>query len=256
MNATYKLYLYDVQMSNADFSSVKSVYLDNSTTADIGADVVLNSSNTAQIIDTNFNNAIYQLPANAVRRLRDSTNNIETSFTFIKSFPVTISTGGTFTLSTGASDELFEESVGSLNSDQKRTFIISLNNSANVSMNGTVTTNSGNTTILGSNTHFTRLNVGDRIEVNTLSGTYLINEILSDSSAKVYPAPSSSVTAQTYKKVYKISDFVDFTNVGSTAGVTRTITVNTTTSASFDLKETISNSISATATVRLNKTIS
>lgn len=253
-DCVYKVYLYDVQMSNSDFSSVKSIYYDNTSTADIGADVVLNVDSKAQITDTNFNNGVYALPTNAARRIRDESDNITASFTFVKSFPVTVSTGGTFTLSTGTSDEEFNASVGSLNSDQKRDFIIAFNAGANVAMGGTITTNSGNTTILGSNTYFSRLNVGDKLEVATLSGTLIIDEILSNSSAKVKAAPASSVTAQTFKKVYKTGDIVDFAGIGASAGTTRTITVNTTTSATFDIKESLTNSVSATVLTKLNKT--
>jgi hypothetical protein len=104
-----------------------------------------------------------------------------------------------------------------------------------------------------SSTFFTRLNVGDKISIATVTGTYYITQILSDTSMRVSVNTASSVTGQVLTKQYKIGDIVDFTGKGADAGTDRTIIVNSTTSASFDMKETLSGTTAATATLRLVK---
>ena len=253
-SAQYNVYLFDVQMSNGAFSSVRSLYLNNASTADLGADVVLDPvTSTAVLQETSLDASIYDIGAGAVKTVRDSGGNVDTSYSFTKSFPISIASGGTFTINTGAADEIFPYGIGGLVDDDKTEILISLDAAATKAMGGTVQTFS-NTTITGTSTFFTRLNVGDKFSVATVSGTYYVSQILSDTSMKATAALASSVTGQVLTKQYKIGDVVDFTGKGADAGTDRTITVNSTTSASFDMKETISGTTAATATLRLLKT--
>jgi hypothetical protein len=255
-SAQYNIYLFDVQMSNGAFSSVRSLYLNNASTADLGADVVLDSiSNTAVLLETSLDASIYDIGAGAVKTVRDSGGNVDTSYSFVKSFPISIASGGTFTINTGASDEVFPYGIGGLTDDEKENIIISLDAAATKTMGGTVATHS-NTTVNGTSTNFTRLNVGDKISISTVTGTYFIASIVSDTVLTTTAAIAGTVTGQTLTKQYKIGDIVDFTGKGADAGTDRTITVNSTTSASFDMKETLSGTTAATATLRLTKTTS
>jgi hypothetical protein len=253
-SAQYNVYLFDVKMSNGAFSSVRSLYLNNASTADLGADVVLDPiSNTATLLETSLDASIYDIGAGAVKAIRDSGGNVDTSYSFTKSFPISIASGGTFTINTGAVDEIFPYGVGGLVDDDKEEIIISLDAAATKTMGGTVATHS-NTTINGTSTFFTRLNVGDKISISTVTGTFFIDQIVSDTVLKTTVAIPSTVTGQTFTKQYKIGDIVDFTGKGADAGTDRTITINSSTSASFDMKETLSATTAATATLRLTKT--
>lgn len=248
-DATYRLYLYDIIMTNGDFGSVKAVWKGSNSAADI----ILNSG-SAILQDTNFNNSIYQLPSNAVKSIRDSGGNVQTSYTFFKSYDVVIATNGTFVVSTGLSDEIFENSVGSLNTTQKEEYIVTVNSTTSSSMAGTVTLNSGNATVVGSGTSFTNLNVNDTITVTGHSGIFRVSAISNNTSMTLVPTPSSSVSGAAWSKYYSAGQIIDYTGKGGAAGASRTINVNTSTSATFDMKETLSSSATATVTVRLVKT--
>jgi hypothetical protein len=252
-SAQYNIYLFDVQMSNGAFSSVRSLYLNNASTADLGADVVLDPiSNTAVLLETSLDASIYDIGAGAVKTVRDSGGNVDTSYSFTKSFPISIASGGTFTINTGAVDEIFPYGIGGLVDDDKEEIIISLDAAATKTLPGTVATHA-NTTVNGTSTFFTRLNVGDKISISTVTGTFYIAQIVSDTVLKT-TAAVPTVTGQTITKQYKIGDIVDFTGKGADAGTDRTITINSSTSASFDMKETLSGTTAATATLRLTKT--
>lgn len=251
--AVYKLYLTSITMTAGDFSSVKSIYCDNGSTADIGCDIVLNASSQAVINDSGFNTGIYPFPQSSIKSVRGALDTINTEYTFMKSFPVTIATSGTFSLSTGSASEIFTESAGVLNTTQEQNFIVTLNGATSVSLVGTVTTTSGSPNVTGSGTSFTGLNVGDKVEIASLTGTYYIASITSNTIMALTTNAASSVSGQTITKVYKTGDIIDFSLKGTT-GTNRTITVNTSTTASFDMKETLSSSVAATISTRLNKT--
>lgn len=251
-SAEYNVYLFDVQMSNGAFSSVKSLYKNNSSTADIGADVVL-SSGVAVLNETSYDSSIYNIGATSIRAIRDESDNVDASFEFKKSFSISIASGGTFTINTGAVDETFPYSVGALTDVEKEDIIISLDAAATKTMSGTVSTFS-NTTVTGSSTNFTRLNVGDKVSISDVSGTYYIASIDSDTSMKLTTNAASSAAGKTLTKEYKIGDIVDFTGKGADAGTDRTVTLNSSTSMSFDMKETLSGTTAATATLKLTKT--
>jgi hypothetical protein len=250
--AKYNVYLFDIKMSSNSFASARSIYKSNSGTASIGADIVVPSSNVASVNEVAYDSMLYPI-IDYVRSLRDSSNNVDTTYNFKKSFPVSISSTGTFNISTGLVDEIFPYSVGSLTDIEKSDIIISLNAAATKSMAGTVTTYA-NTTINGTSTKFTYLNPGDRIKINTVSGVYYVDTIESDIKMTVTANTASAVSAQTYVKQYNVGDVLNLMGNGADAGLDRTVTLNTSTSMSFDLKETLSSTVSATATIKLSKT--
>lgn len=253
-SAEYNIYLFDVQMSNGAFSSVRSLYKNNSSTADLGADVILDGiSNTAILQETAYDSSIYNIGASSIRSVRDENGNVDASFTFKKSFAISIASGGTFTINTGVVDETFPYALGALTDVEKNDIIISLDAAATKTMSGTVSTFS-NTTVTGSSTQFTRLNVGDKVSIQDVTGTYYIAAINSDTNMRLTTNAASSQSGKTLTKQYKIGDIVDFTGKGADAGTDRTITLNSSTSMAFDMKETLSGTTAATATMRMTKT--
>jgi hypothetical protein len=134
LSATYDLFLYDIRMTSGDFKSVQSVV---STTGI--ADVILDTSNNAVLVDAKFDYALFPLTLQAVRSLRDANNAINNDYIFEKSFSVTMAANGTVALSTGASDEVFPYSPGALTTLQEQDFKVVLNAAATVALTGTVT---------------------------------------------------------------------------------------------------------------------
>jgi len=252
-NATYKMYLYDIRMTSGAFTNVKSVYLNNATNADCKADIVLTSGN-AVLSETSFNRAVYTIPATNIRRLRDSTGTIDTNFKFLKKFDVTIATDGTFTLATGSADEQFPYSTGALNSTQKQGgFYVVTNAAANTSVNitGTVSATSGSNTITGSGTAFsTQLNIGDQINIGNV-GVHFVTAIASATSLTILSNAGSSATGVATHKEFDVGQVIDMSGYG--IGGARTITVGSTTSATFDTQETFTATKSASVLVELNK---
>lgn len=248
--AQYRLYLYDIQMTSNTFSNVKSVYYNNPSTADFGCDAVL-TANTNTLKEVSFNRSIFEIPIENIRKIRDESDLIDTTYQFQKGFTVAIGTGGTFSVSTGASDETFPFSTGALNSTQKRSnFFVSLDSATTVSLTGTVTTNS-NTTVSGSGTNFdTSLKAGDKITVN--GQTKIIDSVSSDTLLFTTDAFANSSAGDAIVKQYSPGDIIDFSVTGAT-GNDRTITVATSTSASFDMKETLTSGVNGTVVCNLNK---
>jgi hypothetical protein len=253
-NTTYRVYLHDVQMSNAAFSAVRSLYFNNASNADMGCDVVLDGT-AAVLLETNFNNGVFQVPIPHLRKIRDENDQVDTTFVFQKSFDVTVGTGGTFTASTGTADEVFPYSTGLLNSTQKQAgFIVSLNGTAAVTLTGNVAVTSGSNTVTGTGTSFlTQLKAGDKLIFNDTSEVREIASITNNSTLKLRTAAGATDASTGFKKRYESGDIIDFTINGST-NVARTINISSTTSAAFDMKETLDATVSATVMCHLNKT--
>lgn len=252
-SAIYDVYLSDITMVGSNsFSNVRSIYKDNPSTADIGADVILNTStNTAVLQDTADTPLLYAVGSSFVKTLKPG-NASDTTFIYKKTTSVANISSGIFnvTLPTGADD--FPYGTSTLTSAQKREILISVGADANVTLSGTVS-NTG-TTITGSGTNFDYLNVGDKIAITGVNGLYYIDSIASATSMTVTTPLASTASGASYVKRYKTGDILDLTNKGAAAGATRVVTSTSATQLSFDLKETLSGTVPATVTYRVSST--
>jgi len=175
-DATYKVYLYDVKMSSNTFAEVRSIYYDG-TNSDGKADIVLDASSNAVLDEQNFNYGIYEMPASAIRRLRDSTGTIDTSYQFLKSFPVTIATDGTFTLSTGNANERYQD-TGLQSASQKRdNFHVVIEQTANTSSVATGDITDGSNTVTNVTSATDKFNKGDRVQFGAFANTFVISDV-------------------------------------------------------------------------------
>lgn len=249
----YQAYLYDVNVSNVGFSAVRSLYYDNASTADAGADVVLQGG-SAVLQESGKNISVFSISTPNVRSIRDVTGNVDTTMTFGKTFDVNIGTTGTFTVSTGLIDEIFPVSVGTLSNDQVLSnFNVNLNAAATVSLTGTVSVSNNASTVTGSGTTFTtQLAVGDKLFFDSTSQVRTISAITNNTSLTLSTPVTATVTSSAIKKQYYAGDMINFTVKGS-SNVTRTVTCASTTVVSFDMKETLDSTVSATVTAKLNK---
>jgi hypothetical protein len=251
--ATFRVYLYDIKMTSGSFGAIRSIYYDDPTNADGGGDIVLDGG-AAVLYESSFNSGVYPTANKFIRKLRDENDLVDTTFSFFRSEPVTVATNGTFSVTTPAANEIFPYSVGLLNSTQKAEFFVTLNASATVTLPGTVSITTGTAAVTGVGTTFTNLNVGDKISIATVSGTFFIASITSNTIMTLTGNVGSTASAQAMTKVYQPGDVIDFRNKGAAAGTTRTINISSSTTASFDMGETLSGSIAGVISYRLQRT--
>ena len=253
--AKYKLYLYDINMTANTLAQVKSISIDNSSRSQANgiADVVVSTSNTAVLQEPDFNRAIFSVPATAIRRLRDTNGNIDTNFQFVKSFNISVATDGTFSVATGAVDETYPFSTGALNTSQKQSgFYVVLN--ANTASASTVDTGSMAglaNSVTGLTSADTKFNIGDRIQFAGYANNFTVSAVTSSTLSTLEPALAAISSAGIVKKFNK-GQVIDMSGVGGD-GSSRTVTVASSTSANFDIQETLSETATATVITELTK---
>ena len=119
--ATYRLYVYDLQMSSGDFTAVKGLRFENSS-IDGTADTVLTSS-LAVLKETKVNKLVYNLPHKNIKTLAADGGSYDYTYQYLKEFDATLdSTNGNVTITVTGS-ETFPYS-GSLTDTQKRDFTL------------------------------------------------------------------------------------------------------------------------------------
>jgi hypothetical protein len=245
----YRIYLFDINMLGSNtISQVRSVY-----TSKFFGDVILQSGN-AVLKETEQSNLLYKVGSNHTKTIRSTDGNIDTTFTFQKTFSeITIPTTGIFNVTVSPSDETHAYgSSGTLSNLEKFNIFLSINENNTKSLPGTVSVNisTSNTTINGVGTFFTRLNAGDRISVSGVSDYfYVATNPTSDTILTVTTPFTNNVSSQSITKQYLAGDIVDLTGKGSDAGTVRTVSVSTNKVLEFDLKETFSTSLEASVTI-------
>lgn len=245
-SCVYRVYLYDITMTSGSFANVKSLYYNNSAKADFYADTVLESG-ISVIKDSNYDIGIFPFATKNTKRIRDINGAIDTTYSYMKSFDVTIATNGTFSIDTGSDYDNFY-STGVLNTSQKRqNFILNLNAAVLTSnLTGTITVASGNSNVTGTSTTFTTdLVVGEKISINSSSEKYIVSAIANNTSLTLSSNVTTTATSSAFKKWFGEGDIID---LGS-----RTVNVSTNRLANFDISETLASTVSATAIVKLNK---
>jgi hypothetical protein len=181
-----RLYLYDIKMqANKAFADVRSVFLDNATTADVGGDIIL-VSNNAVLQEATATSLIFPVGAPDVRTIKDRNGISDTTFTFKRTQNVTVSSGGTFSLSLAIANEAFPYGTSPLDIGvaERRQILLSFNEDKTVALSGTVANTTANT-IAGTSTEFEFLNVGDKIEITNVTGTFYVADISSNTSITI-----------------------------------------------------------------------
>lgn len=253
--AQYNLYLTDIRIktTNKSFANVECITWADATNSMNGRADILNATNrNANTVDPFFRTAVFRLPAKAVKTLRDTGGNIDSEFQFYKAFnAVSFSTSGTLTLDTTSENGSASETLsgsGALSSTLARErFTVIVRSAANTSnLTGTISM-SGNT-VTGSGTAFTtQLNVGDVIST-TGTNKFVISAITSDTAAEVHGA--GATTGGAYHKRFLVGQHLDVGGNGRDGA--RSVTINSTTSATIDINETTSAGFNATVIAKLN----
>jgi hypothetical protein len=244
-NGTLQLHLFDVSMNGSNsFAKVRSVYYDNTTSSDLCGDIVLKSNN-AVLYDT-FAPLLFYVGSDATKTIRDTDGSVVTSFYFKKTSDVSIASDGTFTLSTTSGNEFFPYGTGTMSSPDEEDIFITLNSNVSISLPGAVSTGGGTTTINGNgSTYFSRLNLGDRIELSGNTTVYTIMSIANNNTMVLNKALPSTVTGNTITKTYLAGDMIDLRGIGSSGGFARTVTTSDS-SLTFTLSETFGSPVGAT----------
>ena len=259
-SATYRLYLYDIQMSGADFADARSFYYDSSSLSDSKADAVLSSGN-AVLNETSFKKAVFPTGYNAIRRIKDSTGASDTDYEFMRVFEgLTMANSGIVTATSPNSDEIFPYTAGSTVSSPNEKFYLVFDAAANtVNYAGTVTIADGGNTVSGTSTNFTDvLNIGDTIKLGGYANTFTVSEITNDASLKVLETALAAATGVEYFKNFAVGKVVPLSGVGADteagSGASRTVTIGTpATSATIDIKEPLNSPAQVTLVTSLTK---
>jgi len=230
------------------FSQTKSI-----TSSEFSSDVIL-SDGSAVLNDTFQSLLIYKLGSNYTKSLNNETGS-DTIFSFERTFnDVTVNTDGTFSVDIIPTLETHSYgSSGTLSDIEKQSIILTVNSATTISLPGTVSANISTNTLNGVGTFFGRLNVGDRISVNTVSGNYTVTNITSDTSLTVAETFSSTFSGQSYVKKYIIGDIVNLNGKGVTAGVDRSVTVLSSKRLAFNLQETYSSTIDVSVSLSVTR---
>lgn len=262
-DAVYNVYLSDITMLGSNtFSTVRSLYNDNASVADMGADVLgaNNITTNTAILSVSQAPLLYYVGSKYTKSVRDQLNNPSTIYYFSRTAGVSsalyVGTSGncTVTISGPTNEELPYGTVASMSdtdiiSDLQMTF----NSSINIGPlwgAATVTSSGGGNVLTGVGTNFQDMNIGDKIEISGLSNTYYITAITSDTVITVNDAVPASVSTNTVFKAYKNGDIINLTGKGLTAGTKRTVAA-TPTSLTFDLKEGFSTQVPVTVTYKM-----
>jgi hypothetical protein len=234
--AIYKLYLTDIKITspNRSFADVMSVCYAAGTQiantslttgrsdicSEIGAKATGKSANTT---DPSYDYSVFKIPAKALKRIRDTSGNITTDFSFYKSFDISFSTAGTASVDTAVASETFSGSIGALSSTQKKEYYVVSRGTANTAnLTGTVTITNGSASVTGSGTSFTtQLVPGDVI--STTPAGYNVVKSIASATALTLEVVASASSSGTYHKRYLPGHVLDFS--GDTNTQQRTMTL-------------------------------
>lgn len=266
-DAKYRIYLSDIKMTGSNtFSNVRSLYFDIATVSDPGADIVGSSNTTSNTLIQALNQSslLYYTGGNYIKTVRDINGNPATTYYVSTTQGITagisVGVGGTLVVShSGPTNEILPYAIGSTLSDTdvQQDITLTLNGSINIGplwSGSVVTGTAGATTLTGSGTTFTSLNVGDKIEIESFSNTWYVTAIANNTSLTVSNNFPTGVTAKKIFKAYKTGDVINLTGKGVQAGAERTVTMGASnTQMTIDLKETLPSTVGATVTYKIAK---
>lgn len=246
-DAQMRVYVYDFNMIPGSVLSDARAIGSTAASNAFFADIVL-TDGLAVLNENNQNILLFPIGASNIRTVRSNTGTVDTNYQFIRSENKTadLTTPASITASVLTTDESLAYTEGELSSAEKREIIVSLNANTLVQLPGTIsaTTNA----FTGVSTDFTKLSVGNRIQVN--GNTYYISTITNATSLSVTaPSISPTFSANVYFKSMLAGDIIDLTANGST-GVLRTANVSSGT-LTIDLKERTTNVVPSTVSAKI-----
>lgn len=260
-SAQYKMYLTDIKMTTANksFANVQFIgFTAGGSSANGKADIVGSNGYNANTADPSFDRAVFKLPVYATKRLRDTSGNVDTDFTFNKSFDISFDATGQATLTTGDNSERLAGSGTLSDAATMSNYYIVSRSSANTStLTGTVSVTNASNTVTGSGTAFTtQVNPGDLIRIaNTGTTNFLVSEVTNNTSLKVLNAATSTKTGMPFHKRFIQGQILDLGGVGRNGTRSIAISGSPSTTSTISLNESFNSpsTLTATAIVKLTK---
>ena len=201
-SCTYKMYLFDVQMSaGRAFREVRSIYYDGAVQDGI-ADVSLvydatTASNVAQLVDTFKDQVVFSVGKGGVKTI----TNVVYTYRTVSDATTQIQTNGTYTTGTLGSGLTFPYGDGALTTAQKKDFIIfpTANAQASVAASGganvTVTSATNVITSSGGSSFSSEFQPGDWVKFanSGVSGVYQISAVTNTSHMVLSTTASADI---------------------------------------------------------------
>ena len=254
-DARMRAYLYDFIMNPGFILSDAKAIGSTSASNKFFADIVLSDTDddgnvdTAVLNENNSNILLFPIGASNIKTVRSNTGSVDTNYQFIRTEDKTadLTTAASITASVLTTDESLSYTEGSLSSAEKREIVVSLNSNTLIQLAGTVS-NTSAYDVLGISTEFTKLSIGDRLQIN--GNTYYINAITNSTSLQLKTAISPAFSGNVFFKSMLAGDIIDLTANGST-GITRTANVSAGV-LTIDLKERTTNVVPSTVSAKLS----
>jgi small nuclear ribonucleoprotein (snRNP)-like protein len=246
-----RIHLFDVNMLGSNsFSSVKSVYYNNLTTADMGADVVLESG-SAKIADV-YSPLLYYVGSNYTKTIRSPDGTVDTSFFFKRTTDVSIDSSGAFSLTSPIASENFPYGTTTLSASDLDDIFLNLNLDSPITIDiGTASSGAGTTVLRTSGTGFSTLNIGDKITLSGNGKIYVVSSIANNNTLTVTQTlPSSVSAANTIYKTFLNGDTIELTGAGT--GGSRSVSA-TPLALNFNIAENFGTSVTGTVTYTMYK---
>jgi hypothetical protein len=255
-SAQYKLYITDVKMeAGQSFTGVQSIGFNGGVGTVKGkADVLGSNGLNANTADPLFDRAVFRLPAQAIKRLRNTSGVVNNDYSFYKSFDITFNSAGQAQITTGDTSETFDGS-GTLSDAATRTdfYVVSRANGNTTTFSETLTTTSGSNTVTASATIDGKVNPGDIINIHTGGGNFLVSAV-SGTTINLFGNASASGAGKAFHKRFFAGQVLDLAGNGRDGARAIAVSGTPTTTADLDINETLnSTSLDATAIVKLNK---
>lgn len=227
--ATYKLYLFDVRMTQSySFKNVKSIQLSGGI-----ADCVLEDS-IAVLKETAYDFMTFPSGFSSVKQFRNE------SLILRRSSNTTLEVTGQATI-TLTSPESWSYTAGALNDTQELDFVVipTSNTESSTNLTGTITSNSSGWLINGSGSaaFINELDVGDYVKLSGNVEHYRVASIANNTHLQLANnGPAVTVSANTAKLAFPKNIPINLRRTGSSAnisisGLTATIYVGTTLTA-------------------------
>lgn len=255
-SAQYKLYITDVKMAaGQSFTGVQSIGFNGGVGTVKGkADVLGSNGLNANTVDPLFDRAVFRLPAQAIKRLRNTSGAVNNDYSFYKSFDITFNSAGQAQITTGDTSETFDGS-GTLSDAATRTdfYVVSRSNGNTTTFSETLTTTSGSNTVTASATIDGKVNPGDIINIHTGGGNFLVSAV-NGTTINLFGNASASGAGKAFHKRFFAGQVLDLAGNGRDGARSIAVSGTPTTTADLDINETLnSTSLDATAIVKLNK---
>ena len=254
-SAQYKLYLTDVKMgSGFSFANVQSIGYNGGVGTVYGkADILGSNGKNANVADPIFDRAIFRLPARATKRLRNTSGVVNNDYSFYKSVDITFDISGLASTTTVSSSETFDGS-GVLSDAATRTdFYVVVRADANsATFSETLTTTSGSNTITASASVDGKLNPGDIINIHTGGGNRVVSAV-SGATINILGTASASGSGKAFHKRFIRGQVLDLAGNGRNGARSITISGTPSTTATFNINESLGGTMAATVIAKHNK---